>query len=143
MTAVTGAQADSGQDITPAVQIREATTEDLVQIQQIYAHHVRSSTATFEETPPSVEDMAARLQKVREQQLPWLVAERDGRIIGYCYASPYRPRPAYRYTVEDSIYIADGESGKGIGCALLTALIEHCENGPWRQMIAVIGGRYR
>lgn len=131
-----GLPADSG----PACMIRDATPDDIAQIQQIYAHHVLSSTATFEVTPPTAAEMTERLQKVHDAGLPWLVAERDGRVVGYCYASPYRPRPAYRYTIEDSVYLAGGESGKGIGRALLTALIERCEKGPWRQMIAVIAG---
>jgi len=140
MTASPGAQAGQSIDIAAAGVIRTARSDDVEQIQQIYAHHVLSSTTTFEETPPTVEEMAQRMQSVSDQGLPWLVAERDGRIVGYCYAAPYRPRPAYRYTIEDSIYLADGESGKGIGCELLTTLIEHCEQGPWRQMIAVIAG---
>lgn len=141
MTASPGTQAGaSGEAAAVPITIRDATAADLPQIQEIYAHHVLSSTATFEEVPPAVEEMAQRLQTVRERGLPWLVAEVNGRIVGYCYASTYRPRPAYRYTIEDSIYLADGESGKGIGQALLSALIVECERGPWRQMIAVIGG---
>lgn len=140
MTGLSGTQADHPQPSAEAISIRDATPDDVPQIQQIYAHHVLSSTATFEETPPSVDEMAQRLQKVREAGLPWLVAEHEGRVLGYCYASAYRPRRAYRYTVEDSIYIADGESGKGLGRDLLSALIERCEQGPWRQMIAVIAG---
>lgn len=120
--------------------VRDATVEDLPQIQQIYAHHVLSSTATFEEVPPTVDEMARRLAHVRELGLPWLVAEHEGRILGYCYANAYRPRPAYRYTIEDSVYLADGESGKGLGHDLLATLIARCEEGPWRQMIAVIAG---
>lgn len=137
MTAVPAVQANL---LCPDTTIREATPEDIPQVQEIYAHHVRSSTATFEETPPTIEEMMQRLQKVREQGLPWLVAEQGDQIIGYAYATLYRPRPAYRYTIEDSIYVAEGESGKGIGHQLLASLIEHCERGPWRQMIAVIAG---
>lgn len=140
MTALSATQAGQPLDTSNAETIRAATSEDVEQIQQIYAHHVLSSTTTFEEIPPSVEEMTHRLQAVHDEGLPWLVAEREGRIIGYCYAAPYRPRPAYRYTIEDSIYLADGESGKGTGCALLTELIEQCEKGPWRQIIAVIAG---
>lgn len=140
MTALPAAQASFSGEAVMAATIRHATEADMPQIQQIYAHHVLSSTATFEYTPPSAAEMTLRLQKVRQEGLPWLVAELDGRILGYCYAAPYRPRPAYRYTIEDSIYLADGESGKGIGRDLLTALIEHCEAGPWRQMVAVIAG---
>ena len=140
MTALPGLQAGPPMETITASTIRDATAEDIPRIQQIYAHHVLSSTATFEETPPTIEEMSQRLRDVRERGLPWLVAEHEGRILGYCYAAPYRPRPAYRYTIEDSVYLADGESGKGIGRDLLTALIERCEHGPWRQMIAVIAG---
>lgn len=139
MTASSSTQAARTSD-TEQVTIRDATLDDIAQIQQIYAHHVLSSTATFEETPPSEQEMRERIEKVRALGLPWLVAEHAGRILGYCYASQYRPRPAYRYTVENSIYLADGESGKGLGQQLLAALLERCEQGPWRQMIAVIGG---
>lgn len=137
---MSGMQAGLPAEAAPTRRIRPATVDDLPEIQKIYAHHVLASTATFEEAPPTVLEMEQRLAKVREQGLPWLVAEVDGRVVGYCYATVYRPRPAYRYTIEDSIYLADGESGKGIGRDLLSALIEHCERGPWRQMIAVIAG---
>lgn len=140
MTALPGTQACRPLETAPAGTIRDATLNDVPQIQQIYAHHVLSSTTTFEETPPTTDEMEQRLRHVLQQGLPWLVAEHEGRVLGYCYAAPYRPRPAYRYTIEDSIYLADGESGKGIGRDLLTALIERCEHGPWRQMIAVIAG---
>lgn len=140
MTALPGTQAGSFPDTISGALVREAVPEDLPQIQEIYAHHVLSSTATFESAPPSIEEMAARLRSVQEQNLPWLVAEQHDRILGYCYAALYRPRPAYRYTIEDSIYLAEGESGKGLGQQLLATLIEHCERGPWRQMIAVIAG---
>jgi len=140
MTAESGMQADHLMDADAVTEIRDAAAGDLPAIQQIYAHHVLSSTATFEEVPPTIEQFAQRLQSVRELGLPWLVAERDGRILGYSYAATYRPGPAYRYTIEDSVYLADGESGKGLGHSLLSALIERCELGPWRQMIAVIAG---
>jgi phosphinothricin acetyltransferase len=83
--------------------------------------------------------MISRRKSVLAQGLPYLVAERNGRVVGYCYASSYRSRPAYRHTIEDSVYVAEGLGGCGIGSALLTALIERCEKGPWRQMVAVIG----
>lgn len=140
MTALPGTQASFSPEPVMAATIREAATDDIPQIQQIYAHHVLSSTTTFEEIPPTVQEMQQRLEYVRTQGLPWLVAEQDGRILGYCYAAPYRSRPAYRYTIEDSVYLADGESGKGIGHELLAALLERCEEGPWRQIIAVIAG---
>lgn len=140
MTASPGVQANHISEPDLGATIRDAVVGDIPQIQQIYAHHVLSSTTTFEEVPPSEAEMAQRMEKVRESGLPWLVVEQDGRILGYCYAAPYRPRPAYRYTIEDSIYLAEGETGKGIGQQLLSALLERCEQGHWRQMIAVIAG---
>ncbi len=122
-----------------AATIRDATDSDMDGVRAVYAHYVTSSLATFEEVPPSAEDMTRRRAGVLEAGLPWLVAELDGQIAGYAYAGPYRLRPAYRFTVEDSIYVADGFSGQGIGGALLAELVRRCEAGPWRQMVAVIG----
>jgi phosphinothricin acetyltransferase len=121
--------------------VRDAIEADMEIIQAIYAHHVSNGLATFEEVPPSVEQMLARRASVLEAGLPYLVAEIDGKIAGYSYAAAYRPRPAYRYTIEDSVYVADGLGGRGIGTALLQTLIGRCETGPWRQMLAVIGDR--
>ncbi|MBV8628618.1 MAG: N-acetyltransferase [Paraburkholderia sp.] len=118
--------------------VRDATTDDFHAIAAIYAHHVLHGAASFEETPPSLDELLRRHAAVREHGLPWLVAEIDGRVAGYCYATPYRPRPAYRFTVEDSIYIDEAFRGRGLGHTLLNALIERCEAGPWRQMIAVV-----
>jgi L-amino acid N-acyltransferase YncA len=111
-----------------AVTIRDATESDMSAIQAIYAHAVLHGLASFEETPPTVGEMLARR-----------AAERGGRIVGYAYATAYRPRPAYRFTIEDSVYVAEDTQGEGIGRMLLAALIEKCEAGPWRQMVAVIG----
>ena len=123
-------------------------------VQAIYAHHVLHGLATFEESAPSVEDLLERRATVLRLGLPYLVAEvgaktlgtndeagttTEGRVVGFAYATGYRPRPAYRFTVEDSVYVAEGLGGRGIGTALLRTLIERCERGPWRQMIAVIG----
>ena len=119
--------------------VRDAAENDMAAIQAIYAVHVLRGTATFEEVPPSVQEMCARRAGVLALGLPYLAAELDGEIVGYSYAGTYRPRPAYRYTVEDTVYLAEGMSGKGIGTALLSALIARCEAGPWRQMLAVIG----
>jgi len=107
-------------------------------IQAIYAHHVLHGVASFEETPPSVGDLRDRLASVLRHGLPYMVAEVEGKIAGYCYATPYRPRAAYRNTIEDSIYMDNAFRGRGIGRALLEALIARCESGPWRQMVAVI-----
>jgi L-amino acid N-acyltransferase YncA len=119
--------------------VRDAAAADMPAIQAIYAHHVLHGLATFEEVPPSVAEMGERRAAVLKAGLPYLAAEIDGAVVGYAYATAYRPRPAYRFTVEDSIYIAHGLGGRGIGGALLGALINRCERGPWRQMLAVIG----
>ena len=121
------------------IEVTDATEAEMAAVQAIYARHVLHGLATFEEVPPSVAEMRERRIAVLELGLPYLVARMGGEIVGYSYATRYRPRPAYRHTVEDSVYIADGLSGKGIGTALLRALIARCEAGPWRQMIAVIG----
>ncbi|KVR15216.1 GCN5 family acetyltransferase [Burkholderia ubonensis] len=118
--------------------IRDSTDGDLDAIHAIYAHHVLHSVASFEESPPDVAELSARRDAVLRHGLPYLVAEHGGRVAGYAYATPYRARSAYRYTIEDSIYIDDAQRGRGIGRALLAALIARCEAGPWRQMVAVI-----
>jgi L-amino acid N-acyltransferase YncA len=118
--------------------LRDTAEADLPAIQAIYAHHVLHSVASFEETPPSVDDLRGRLASVLSRGLPYMVAEVDGKIAGYCYATPYRPRAAYRNTIEDSIYIDNAFRGRGIGYVLLEAVIARCEGGPWRQMVAVI-----
>jgi len=120
-------------------EIRDAQADDLPAIAAIYAHHVLNGVASFEEVPPSIDELAKRRANVLALGLPYLVAVRAGRVVGYCYATAYRPRPAYRHTIEDSVYVAAGLGGQGIGSALLAALIARCEAGPWRQMIAVIG----
>jgi L-amino acid N-acyltransferase YncA len=124
---------------TRAVLVRDATEQDMAAIQAIYAQEVLHGLASFEEVPPSTADMLARRASVLGLGLPYLAAEMDGRVVGYSYATGYRPRPAYRHTIEDSVYVAEGMQGRGIGRALLSALIERCEAGPWRQMVAVIG----
>lgn len=106
----------------------------------IYAHHVLTGTGSFEEAPPSPAEMAARRAAVLALGAPWLVAELDGRVAGFAYAGAYRARPAYRHTVEDSVYVAPDALGRGVGRALLSELVARCEAGPFRQMIAVIGG---
>ena len=122
------------------LRVRPSTEKDLAEITRIYAHYVQHSTATFELEPPSIDEMAKRRANILALGLPHLVAERGGTIFGYAYASTYRPRPGYRFTVEDSVYIDPQHVGHGCGQALLAAVIELCEQGPWRQMIAVIGG---
>ncbi len=122
-----------------AVRVRDAVPADFTAVEAIYADHVLHGLASFEEVPPPVEELLARYNDVRHKGLPYLVAVMQERVVGYGYAGLYRSRAAYRYTVEDSIYIADGLQRQGIGRALLSALIGRCERGPWRQMVAVIG----
>ncbi|GBH23028.1 GNAT family N-acetyltransferase [Burkholderia vietnamiensis] len=122
----------------PACTVRDATDADLDAIHAIYAHHVRHSVASFEDAPPDVAELRARRDAVLRHGLPYLVAECDGGVAGYAYATPYRTRSAYRHPIEDSIYIDDAQRRRGIGRALPAALIARCEAGPWRQMIAVI-----
>jgi L-amino acid N-acyltransferase YncA len=119
--------------------IRDALEGDFSAIAAIYADHVLTGLASFEEKPPTAGDLTERWRSVLSHGLPYIVAESDGRVAGYGYAGPYRSRSAYRFTVEDSVYVARGSGGQGLGSALLAALIERCEAGPWRQMVAVIG----
>lgn len=119
--------------------IRDASDGDMEAIRDIYTHHVLHGLATFEEVPPSADELRSRRASVLGVGLPYLVAELNGEIVGYSYATAYRPRPAYRFSIEDSVYVADGLGGRGVGSALLQELIARCEKGPWRQMLAVIG----
>ena len=119
--------------------IRDATPDDLPAIQAIYAHHVLHGLASFEEVPPDLAEMRARFEAVRAAGKPYIVAEVGGAIAGYGYASNYRARSAYRFTLENSIYVDERLRGHGVGIALLEALIARCRGGPWRQMLAVIG----
>ena len=119
--------------------IRAATLADVPAIAAIYGHHVLYGLGTFEETAPSEADMAARMEAVQAKALPYLVAERDAAILGFAYAAPFRLRSAYRFTVEDSVYIAPGAIGQGVGRKLLLAVIEACEALGVRQITAVIG----
>ena len=125
--------------LSGSISVRDATEADMAQVQEIYADHVLHGLATFEELPPRGEEMVSRRAAVLAVGLPYLVAVRQGQVLGYAYATAYRPRPAYRHTIEDSVYVRSGHGGNGVGRALLTALIERCEAGPWRQMLAVIG----
>jgi L-amino acid N-acyltransferase YncA len=122
-----------------AIVVRDATEQDMSAVQVIYARHVLHGLATFEEVPPLVEELLTRRAAILRLGLPYLVAELEGRVVGYSYAGTYRPRPAYRHTVEDSVYVAEGFEGRGIGAILLETLIARCEAGHWRQMMAVIG----
>ncbi len=122
-----------------SLSVRDAVDADMATVQAIYADHVLHGLASFEEIPPTLPEMLARRAAVLHAGLPYLVAELDGAVLGYAYATAYRPRPAYRFTIEDSVYVREGQNGKGVGRALLSALIARCERGPWRQMLAVIG----
>ena len=121
------------------IQVRPATPADIPAITGIYAHAVRHGTASFEIEPPSEAEMAQRQKSLLDGRFPYLVAENDGGIAGYAYAGPYRTRPAYRWSVEDSIYVNPNAHRRGIGRALLERLIIESEQRGFRQMIAVIG----
>lgn len=120
-------------------EVRDARIEDLPALQAIYAHHVRHGLASFEETPPDLAEMERRFRAVTEAGLPYLVAELDGSARGYAYAGPYRARPAYRYSLEDAIYVEPGFEGRGLGRALLGAVIARCEALGYRRLLAIIG----
>lgn len=120
-------------------EIRAATESDFATITQIYAHNVLHGTGTFALEPPSQDEMLARFRQIETMRLPYLVAVENGEVIGFAYASPFRDRPGYKYGVEDSIYIAPGYPGRGLGKALLTRLIELCAERGLYTMIAVIG----
>ncbi|UED83836.1 GNAT family N-acetyltransferase [Streptomyces profundus] len=137
---------------TPAPVLRPATPDDLPAVAEIYAHYVAHTVATFDEQPPALDAWRIRLADAGERGLPFLVAETvaetageiAGEIAGYAYAGPWRPKPAYRHTVEDSVYLAPGRTGNGLGGLLLAALITGATEAGARQMVAVIadgGGR--
>jgi L-amino acid N-acyltransferase YncA len=119
--------------------IRPATPADIAAITRIYAHAVRHGTASFELEPPDEAEMARRQRTLAESGYPYLAAEIDGTVAGYAYAGPYRARPAYRFSVENSIYVAPQMHRRGVGRALLDRLIAECEQRGYRLMIAVIG----
>jgi phosphinothricin acetyltransferase len=119
--------------------IRPSEARDVPAIAAIYAHHVRFGTASFETEPPSVEDTMRRRAAIVDTGHPYLVADMSGEVLGYAYAGTYRPRAAYRNTVENSIYLHPDRVGRGIGKRLLPALIAACEAGGYRQMVAVVG----
>jgi len=119
--------------------VRPAALDDLPAIQAIYAHHVLHGLGTFEETPPPVDEMTRRWQATIDQDMPYLVAVEDGTVMGYAYAGLYRPRRSYRFSVEDSVYVAPDAGRRGYGRRLVGALIEQCTAKGFRQMLAVIG----
>ena len=119
--------------------VRNAETGDLEAVQAIYAYHVRHGLASFEETPPDLAEIERRFRTTLDLGLPYLAAELDGAVRGYAYAGPYRTRPAYRYSLENTVYVEPGFEGRGLGGALLDALIARCEVLGYRRMVAVIG----
>lgn len=121
------------------ITIRAALEGDLDRITEIYADAVRHGTASYELEPPSRAEMGARFDSLTSGGFPYLVAEKDGGLLGYAYAGAFRPRPAYRFIVEDSVYIAPDAKGQGVGLLLMQALIEACRVAGFRQIIAVIG----
>jgi L-amino acid N-acyltransferase YncA len=122
-----------------SLEIRPAVVADLPAITEIYEHAVRFGTATFELIPPDLAEMTRRFEALVDHGFPYFVAARDGSVIGYAYAGAYRPRPAYRFTVENSVYLQPAIHRRGIGRRLLQRLIAECEARGFRQMIAVIG----
>ncbi|MFO1055941.1 MAG: N-acetyltransferase family protein [Dongiaceae bacterium] len=130
----------SGGAAAPAVlAVRDATAADMALLQAIYAHHVRHGLASFEELPPDRAEMDRRREEAQGRGLPYLVVETADGVQGFASAGPYRSRPAYRFTVEDSVYVAPGAAGRGLGRAALGAVIERCTALGLRQMVAVIG----
>lgn len=119
--------------------VREAAVGDLPSITALYGLNVETGAASFETEPPPAAEMAARHAAVTRLGLPWLVAEIDGAFAGYGYAGPFRPRPGYRFTVEDTVYVEAHHRGRGVGKALLSALVDRCTAMGLRQMVAVIG----
>jgi L-amino acid N-acyltransferase YncA len=136
MSTATGKQSASGPF---KVRVRPAVEADIPAIQEIYSHFVRLTTASFEEEPPTVAEMTARWQRVQSRGLPYLVAVKGNRVVGYAYAAPFRERSGYRYTIEDSVYVGEDYLGRGVGNALMSELITRCTALGFRQMIAVIG----
>ncbi|MBO6901040.1 MAG: N-acetyltransferase [Rhizobiaceae bacterium] len=123
----------------PELTLRPAVDADLPAIAGIYAHAVREGTASYELEPPSLAEMTIRFNALHSSGFPYLVAEDNGAVVAYAYAGPFRPRPAYRFIVEDSIYVAPSAKGRGVGRSLLERLIEDVRQLGFRQIIAVIG----
>jgi L-amino acid N-acyltransferase YncA len=121
------------------VQVRPALPDDLAAIQAIYSHHVLTGLASFEEAPPPAAELGRRYDEVIAKKLPYLVADFGGTVAGFGYCAPYRARSAYRYALEDSVYVRPDAQGRGVGSALLAELIRRCEALGYRQLIAVIG----
>lgn len=125
--------------VADSLRVRDAAPGDMAAIQSIYAHHVLHGLATFEEVPPAVEEMARRHADITGRGLPYLVAEVDGAPAGYAYCALYRTRSAYRFTLEDSVYVRHDLAGRGLGSAMLAELVRRAEALGYRQLVAVIG----
>ena len=121
------------------MELRTAQSPDVASIQSIYAHHVLHGLGTFETEPPGVEEMGSRLAQITAAGFPYLVAVEGSHVIGYAYANHFRVRAAYRYTVEDSVYVTPDALGRGVGKALLNELVASCRSHGLQQMLAVIG----
>jgi len=122
-----------------AITVRHSIDSDISSITEIYAHEVLTGLASFEVEPPDTCEMAKRRENIVRGGYPYLVATQEDNIIGYAYAGPYRTRPAYQHTIENSVYVSPDARGKGVGRVLLTELIDLCTQGPWRTVIAIIG----
>ena len=125
---------------TESIAVREVRDSDMDAVAGIYGYHVRHGVASFEYEPPDAAELRRRCTEVRARELPYVVAERGSRLLGFAYASPFRLRPAYRYTVEDSVYVHPDTVREGIGRRLLEAVIAGCEAAGRRRLVAVIGG---
>jgi L-amino acid N-acyltransferase YncA len=123
----------------PPVRVRDATADDFTSVAAIYGHYVSTGTGSFEEIAPTVDEMRRRFDQVQARGLPWRVAEVEGEVVGYCHASPFHARSAYRFSVRDSIYVDPRWLRRGIGRALLQSVIDTCEQRGYWQMVASIG----
>ncbi len=130
---------DRSIEMEPSTLLRPAEARDIPGITRIYGHYVLYGLASFEELPPEEAEMRRRWQALKEKGYPYVVIEAQGEILGYAYAGPYRPRPAYRFSVENSVYVAPDSGRRGLGGMLLDAVVAACEAAGYRQMIAVIG----
>lgn len=122
----------------PGAAVRPVRPADLPAVAAVYGHYALHTVATFDETPRSLEDWEAKRAELAARGLPFLVAEEADRVLGFAYAGPYRPKPAYRHTVEDTVYLAPDATGRGLGAALLGALIDGCAHAGAQRMIAVV-----
>ncbi|MAH85106.1 MAG: GNAT family N-acetyltransferase [Rhodospirillaceae bacterium TMED8] len=121
------------------VMVRDARHQDIPAIQSIYAYHVLHGVGSWEKTPPEIDEMVTRHDTITKNKYPYYVGTIDGEVLGYAYVCSYRPRPAYQFTVENSVYVANDAARRGIGLTLLDALISQCTFLGFRRMVAIIG----